>query len=248
MTTEPKTHLLEERHDPSNRTDYLSRQHIERYLFAGKLLKPGSTVLDIACGVGYGSSHLSSLGTHVIGADYDAATIAIAKEAYPNVIFRQADALQLPFDECAFDNVVSFETIEHVRDGRSFLDEMKRVLRPGGLAVLSTPNIKFTSHPEYHVREYAPLEFFDLVEDVFPGSKRYAQYFMPQDRAKDILKRWAPSPLKSVLRPLIALQAAPSGRPSANLSASASSEYSVLPYDPKKRLLRIMVAVCRREN
>ncbi len=154
------TSIPEERHDPTGRKDYLSQQHVYRYQFAAGLIQPGWRVLDIACGVGYGAGLLQSAGCRVIGVDYDPATIAEARRAFPDVQFETGDALALPFEDSAFDAIVSFETVEHVDDGQAFLDEMKRLLVPGGSLIISTPNIRYTSHPAYHLKEYEPSGVF----------------------------------------------------------------------------------------
>ena len=70
------------------------------------------------------------------------------------------------FAAYAFDAAVSFETIEHLKDGRSFLEEIYRVLCKGGTLICSTPNIRYTSHPPFHIKEYLPEEFYGLVEQV----------------------------------------------------------------------------------
>jgi ubiquinone/menaquinone biosynthesis C-methylase UbiE len=107
----------------------------------------GKRVLEIACGRGGFSRLLASRGASVCGADFSASAIAIAKERlrdYPSVAggvsYVQADAQSMPFDDDAFDIVVSCETIEHVPNPRAALREMHRVCRPGGLLFLTTPN------------------------------------------------------------------------------------------------------------
>ena len=118
-----------DRLDPSCGRDYLSMQHLERYRFARELLKPGQKVLDIACGTGYGTDILLKHGCEVIGADIDDGILEEAKKKWNHSDFRAADVLNLPFEKGAFDAVVSFETIEHVTDGKRFLSEMKKVLK-----------------------------------------------------------------------------------------------------------------------
>lgn len=177
-----------EHHNPIGKTDYLSIQHIERYRFAISKLSPGMRVLDIASGAGYGTAMLLKYGCKVVGADYDETLLENALRLCDYKDFIKADALDLPFDDASFDAVVSFETIEHVEDGRQFLSEMYRVLRPGGIFICSTPNIKYTAHPPFHVKEYEPDEFYNLVEHSFSHIERYGQYFKLVDRAVDLCK------------------------------------------------------------
>jgi ubiquinone/menaquinone biosynthesis C-methylase UbiE len=107
----------------------------------------GKRILEIACGRGGFSRLLASRGAMVCGADFSESAIAISKEkllrepALANrVTYMQADAQNLPFEENAFDIVVSCETVEHVPEPRAALREMYRVCKPGGTLYLTTPN------------------------------------------------------------------------------------------------------------
>lgn len=178
-----------DRHDPFGKLDYLSIQHLERYRFACELLEPGQKVLDIACGTGYGTDMLLKHGCEVIGADIDDGILEVAKKKWNHREFRKADVLNLSFEEGLFDAVVSFETMEHVTDGERFLSEMNRVIKPGGIFVCSTPNIRYTAHPPFHLKEYKPGEFFALIGSYFSDVQRYGQYFRLKDRIQDLV-RW----------------------------------------------------------
>jgi 2-polyprenyl-3-methyl-5-hydroxy-6-metoxy-1,4-benzoquinol methylase len=172
-------------HDPLWKRDYLSQQHIERYRFAAAQVL-GPRVLDIACGSGYGTAMLHQAGCEAVGADIDEERLKDAQKDWPGPRFTRADVLDLPWEDGSFDTVVSFETLEHVADGQRFMREVRRVLRPGGMLICSTPNIRFTAHPPFHVKEYTPLEFFSLVESTFVHVKRYSQEFRWTDRAADL--------------------------------------------------------------
>src|SRR6266536_6693906 len=114
-------------------------EHIYRYRFATRFVR-GKRVLDIACGEGYGTAALSRAGAaSVIGVDISEETCEHARRKY-GVDARQGSADQIPLPAQSIDVVVSFETIEHVERPEAFLDECLRVLAPGGMLVLSTPN------------------------------------------------------------------------------------------------------------
>jgi len=140
-------------------------------------------VLDVACGEGYGSAALSRHAAHVTGVDVSDAAIAHARSAYPdrtNLEFVAASCTQLPLPDAAFDTVVSFETIEHISGQEAFLDEVARVLKPGGVFVLSCPNkVEYSDkrdyQNEYHVKELYRDELARLVDARFPQSAWYGQ-------------------------------------------------------------------------
>ena len=114
-------------------------EHIYRYAFACRHVE-GKRVLDIACGEGYGSSALQKAGAaNVIGVDISESTCAHAREKY-RLDARQGRAELIPLHDNCVEVVVSFETIEHVPDPGAFLDECVRVLKPGGIIIISTPN------------------------------------------------------------------------------------------------------------
>lgn len=166
--------------------------HVSRYRFAATILNEGGSrsVLDAACGVGYGSELLASAGdSDVVGVDRDADALNIARErfAHPRIQFVQDDCHVL--DEAAklgpFDAVVSFETIEHLPDAPAYLGACRRVLRDGGIFIVSTPNALVTS-PDgvvrwpFHVREYAPDEFAaSLREANFRIDRFFGQRLTP---------------------------------------------------------------------
>lgn len=134
----------------------MAAEHVARYRFAAQLVR-GRTVLDAACGSGYGSAILASAGAKsVTGID-------IALDALPSsrhgVTFTTADLRDLPFAEASFDCVVCFEAIEHVAEPEQVIDELARVLSGDGVLVLSTPN-RMVNPPgnPYHIFEYTPDE------------------------------------------------------------------------------------------
>ena len=157
-------------------------EHWHRYHFAASLVA-GRVVLDIACGAGYGSALLARRAARVTGADISPAAVDHARARYAsvaNVEFRQADCAALPFDDACFDAVVSFETIEHIAAQDAFLDEVRRVLRPGGLVILSCPNkVEYTDKRgvtnEFHVRELQRDELAALVAPRFAHAAWYGQ-------------------------------------------------------------------------
>ena len=138
-----------ERLDP-NQDDNLSRiaAHQYRYDFAKNLLSQENRelkILDIACGVGYGSDTLSKIpNSKVYGVDISNEAVKTAKSRYnkENTTFQTGSLTEIPFEDGFFDAVVCFETIEHIMSGdtNKALSEINRVLNKSGLLIISTPN------------------------------------------------------------------------------------------------------------
>jgi SAM-dependent methyltransferase len=155
-------------------------EHIARYLWASKLVA-GCRTLDAGCGTGYGCRMLSEGGAlEVVGVDVAEAVLEVAWQSAPdNVRFEVGDIGRLPFDAGSFERVVCFETIEHVDDPDAALDELKRVLAPGGLLMLSSPNPdRYLPSHERRQHRYTPAELRAVLEDRFKDVRLLQQHAM----------------------------------------------------------------------
>jgi len=137
-------------------------------------LLPGCTgawVLEAGCGEGYGADLLTGVARTVLALDYDAGAVAHVGRRYPRVHVARANLVTLPVRSGVFDAVVSLQVIEHLWEQERFLAECARVLVPGGLLVVSTPN-RLTFSPgrdtplnPFHTRELSAAELAGLVRD-----------------------------------------------------------------------------------
>jgi GT2 family glycosyltransferase/SAM-dependent methyltransferase/glycosyltransferase involved in cell wall biosynthesis len=159
-------------------------EHYHRYCLARDLVS-GLDVLDVAAGEGYGSALLAGVARSVVGVEIDPDSVRHAQEAYRfrNLRFVQGDAAQMPLPDNCVDVVVSFETLEHLPDQEKFLSEVRRVLRPGGLFLVSTPDRLVYSAPgqppnPYHVLELTGPEFSELLTRHFTNHRILAQRAM----------------------------------------------------------------------
>ncbi len=136
-------------------------EHLHRYGVAVELVK-NKSVLDIACGEGYGPHLLSRVASRVTGVDIDPVTIRHARKTYAkdNLLFREGSCLDIPAENHSFDVVVSFETIEHLADHARFLLEIKRVLTADGLLVISSPDKRWYSDRTGQRNPFHELELY----------------------------------------------------------------------------------------
>ncbi len=144
-------------------------------------------LLDIGCGEGRGLHYLRDKVNSYTGIDKIHEVLDVLRKKYPNDTFLQMNIP--PFaglEDNTFDTVVSFQVVEHIQEDKEYISEIHRVLKPGGTAILSTPNIKMslTRNP-WHVREYTHQEFEKLLSKHFSsveclgvyGDKNVMEYF-----------------------------------------------------------------------
>ncbi len=143
----------------------------QRLLKAYIAAKPwiSGDLLEVGCGEGRGVEELLPLATSYIGLDKIGEIIEMLKGKYPGMDFRQAVIPPfVDFRDNSFDTIVSFQVIEHIENDKLFLQEIYRMLKPGGKAIISTPNITHTlSRNPWHVREYTPQQLIDLSKGIF---------------------------------------------------------------------------------
>jgi SAM-dependent methyltransferase len=156
-------------------------EHWHRYCLVQPLVR-GKTVLDAACGEGYGSYLLAQTAQDVFGIDISAEAIGHARARYaaPNLHYLEGSATKLPLPAASVDCIVSFETIEHLAEQAEMLAEFRRVLAPSGVLVISSPNQPVYSGDskvgnEFHVRELTRHELATLLQPAFPQQQWYGQ-------------------------------------------------------------------------
>ena len=150
-------------------------EHWHRYALVRQLCQH-RTVLDVACGEGYGAAMMAENALRVTGVDISTDAIRHARSSYghrANLEFIAASCDSLPFPDASFDLAVSFETIEHIETQQAFIAELARVLRPDGVLLLSSPNKRLYSDAhdyrnEFHVRELYRSELEELLSAAFP--------------------------------------------------------------------------------
>jgi ubiquinone/menaquinone biosynthesis C-methylase UbiE len=160
--------------------------HIERYNFSTQFVVD-KIALDIACGSGYGSKIICNAGAkEVIGIDISHESIHFALNHYSDIKlkFLVGNINEIKFSDNYFDSIICFETIEHLAFQEPALGELKRVLKPDGILIISSPNRKVTSPGKsineppdncYHAKEFSTTEFIDFLKLHFTVLEVYGQ-------------------------------------------------------------------------
>jgi len=137
------------------------------YVKAAEMLH--GEVLELGCGAGRGFEMVLQQCARYTGVDKNKKLLAFHRERHPEHTFIEHHMPPLNFLESnTFDFVISFQVIEHIQDDAHFLQEIHRVLKPGGKAIITTPNIELslTRNP-WHIREYTHEQLSDLIGQYF---------------------------------------------------------------------------------
>lgn len=152
-------------------------EHVTRYEAAKQIVKD-KVVLDIASGSGYGTKILAESAAKVYGVDVNEIAINYSRKNYArdNIEYLVGDGEAIPLEDNSVDVVVTFETIEHIEDYRRFMAELARVLKPDGLAIVSTPNdLEFAEGNHFHLHEFEYNELLSLLGEYFRNIDSYFQ-------------------------------------------------------------------------
>lgn len=162
-----------------NLSPVVERAHLERYSYACKFVRD-KDVCDVACGTGYGSKMMLDSGAHTVhGIDISEEAIKYAAEYYngKNLTYEVGDAEKLDgLQDNTFDVVISFETIEHLKNSDRYIAQIFRVLKPGGSLIISTPDRRLASslyplrgkpNNPYHIHEFTHDQFLNFLGNKF---------------------------------------------------------------------------------
>lgn len=173
-----------------------------------RLLKPYFEVmpwvkgdlLEIGCGEGRGVELLGPISASYTAIDKIDSAIEKLSVKYPEHKFLQANIppiSQLPNE--SFDTIVSFQVIEHIKDDDYFISEIERLLRKGGHAYITTPNIVMTlTRNPWHIREYTAMQLEQLAKKYFKkveikgisGNEKVMDYYKQNKESVAKIMKW----------------------------------------------------------
>ena len=163
-----------ERFVPWTKEVAVAYEHLHRYIWASNFVED-RRVLDLASGEGYGAEILARRASYVCGVDLDEEAIRHATDRYrrPNLEFLKGSLTAVPIPEPqSFDVITCFEAVEHIDQHDEMMREVKRLLNPSGLLIVSIPNkeaYEVDGGPNpFHVKELAFEELNALLTRYFP--------------------------------------------------------------------------------
>ena len=174
--------------------NYVFQRSILAYYKAAELVQ--GDVLEIGTGMGYGVEVVAPSTKRYVTIDK---SCAYNVELPSNAEFRQMTVPPLDFADESFDYVISFQVIEHIKQDHEFVKEVCRVLRKGGVFIVSTPNapMSLTRNP-WHVREYTSQELKELLSKDFSqvemmgvkGNEKIMEYYEANRRGVERITRF----------------------------------------------------------
>ncbi|HQQ81546.1 MAG TPA: class I SAM-dependent methyltransferase [Cyclobacteriaceae bacterium] len=175
----------------------LHQRLLKPYLIAPGIIR--GDLLEIGCGEGRGIAHLLPAVSSYAAIDKIETAVEHLRQQYPSGKFVSGHLPPLPYPNNSFDAVVTFQVIEHIQDDMLFLQEIHRVLRPGGVALITTPNRPLSlSRNPWHIREYTADELSRLARQTFDqvemrgitGNEKVMAYHERNRQSVQRLMRW----------------------------------------------------------
>lgn len=142
--------------------------HLRVYQYVSQFVA-NKDVLDVGCGVGYGTALLSRTARHCTGIDISRLAIREAYRLNPEGVYRLMDAEELAFPDGTFDITISTENFEHLLHQGKHLMELARVIRKDGFCFIATPNPELSvgANNKWHSKENNYDELMELLSARF---------------------------------------------------------------------------------
>jgi ubiquinone/menaquinone biosynthesis C-methylase UbiE len=170
---------------------------LKAYVLAAE--KVHGNLLEVGCGEGRGVTWLMPHVEKFSAIDKITEVVEGLKKKFPQGNFISGNIPPLPYDDNTFDCVVSFQVIEHIANDNLYLKEISRVLKPDGIALITTPNRPMSlSRNPWHEREYTADELANLAKKYFSnvemkgitGNEKVIEYYERNKKSVSKLMRW----------------------------------------------------------
>ncbi len=193
----PKIYTTEITSDQLVSDNPLHQRLLKPYIVAGEWIK--GDLLEVGCGEGRGILNVIPSVKSYWAIDKIASAIADLRQRFPTGNFVAGNLPPLPYPDASFDSIISFQVIEHIEDDGLFLKEINRVLRPGGVALITTPNRPLSlSRNPWHIREYTADELARMAKTIFAsvemkgvfGNDKVMAYHEKNRESVNRLMRW----------------------------------------------------------
>ena len=177
----------------------------QRCQYAYEFAKPfitGKKVLDIGCGLAYGTRYMSEYAAGITGMDYNQETIESNRKRFEdikNLEFIHGAVPPIAIASESIDVVTAFQFIEHIHPRAEFLKEVSRILKPGGVFLMTTPNAKMSlARNPFHVHEYTFAEMKDEMDNLgfqyelkgLTGSEKVNHYYEANGKWVRSILKW----------------------------------------------------------
>lgn len=175
----------------------LHQRLLKPYTVAGQWIK--GDLLEVGCGEGRGIHLILPHVRTYWAIDKIDSAIQKLRKLFPSANLVAGNLPPLPYPDASFDSLVSFQVIEHIQDDTLFIKEIHRVLRPGGVALITTPNRPMSlSRNPWHIREYTAAELTMLAKAIFSsvemkgiaGNEKVMTYHEKNRESVNRLMRW----------------------------------------------------------
>lgn len=175
----------------------LHHRLLSAYVFSEKHIN--GDVLELGCGEGRGIDIILNKSKSFTAIDKISEITERLSLKYPEEKFISSSFPPLnSIEDNSFDTIVSFQVIEHIKNDELFIEEIYRILKPGGKALISTPNIKMTlTRNPWHIREYTSRQLQELAKKVFKkiimkgisGNDKVKKYYEENKKSVSKFKR-----------------------------------------------------------
>lgn len=179
----------------SQTLDGIRCDHLGRYKFANNFILDNDNILDLACGIGYGSFIMSqNKNINITSIDISQDAIDYANKYYKNdkINFVCSDCFKADLKNKSFNKIISFETIEHIEEDIKLLNLYHNILKDDGLLILSTPNellMPFSKNNfQFHIKHYKPNELEILLNKC--GFVINGIYSQKTNKDEQLIKGW----------------------------------------------------------